>query len=47
MEYALKIYYNPRKAIIGLLSANVCLKIQEDMKLFMVLTDEWQEIGLL
>lgn len=43
----MKIYYNPRLDILGLLSAEVCIKIQEDMKLFMILTDEWQEIGVL
>jgi hypothetical protein len=41
----LKIYYNPEKDILGLLTTKVCLKIQKDMKLFMVLTDAWIEVG--
>lgn len=42
-----KLYYNPRLELLGLLvKANyIRIYMHEGMKIFMIKTNEWQEIG--
>lgn len=39
--------YNPRYDLLGILATNNLIKIEEYGRIYMVLTCEWEEIGVL